>query len=247
MMRRLIAAARRMESRDLEILIATLSLLLLVLVFIQVATRVTAGPLSIDDRILLAMREPGDPATGLGGSVVLSMARDITALGSGTLNTLFGLAFVGYLLLTKRPAAALFVVIALSGTGVLNTVLKDFFGRERPTIVTHLMPAHEPSFPSGHTMISATFYPTIAELVGRLLPTRRVRLYLMGLAIGLAVLVGLTRIYLGVHYPSDVIAGLCVGFGWALLCGIVARALQRRALIAPESPPEPEAPPAAGE
>ena len=117
---------------------------------------------------------------------VEGMMRDLTALGSGTLAFLIAFAFVGWLLLTRRPGAALFVTIAMLGAGVLNEVLKDWFGRERPTIVPHLMGASDPSFPSGHTMVSAVLYPTMAELVGRLMGPRSVRLYLMGFALVVA-------------------------------------------------------------
>lgn len=227
----------RLRTTDLEIVIASLAVMILLLAFVQLGSAVSAGGLSMDDRILLLMREPGDPSRGLGGDALAGMVRDLTALGSGTVTGLFAIAFVGYLLMVGRPRAALFVVIAVLGAWGLNTVLKELFARERPTIVTHLMTANEPSFPSGHTMIATTFYPTMAELLGRLGPHRRVRLYLMGLAITFALAIGMTRIYLGVHYPSDVLGGLCAGLGWALFCGIVARVLQGRRVVEPAAPP----------
>lgn len=216
------------KARDLELVGGFLLLAFLLLVFMQVADSVSGRPMSIDERILLALRDPQDIAVGIGGPTFQSMVRDVTALGSGTLTGLFAFGLIGYLLLTGRPGAALFVLAAVIGSWLLNDLLKDAFGRERPTIVPHMITADEPSFPSGHTMISATFYPTLAELFGRLVMRRRARFYLMGLGIGLAVLIGFTRLYLGVHYPSDILAGLCMGFSWALLCGIVARYLQKR-------------------
>jgi undecaprenyl-diphosphatase len=219
------------QARDLTLIGYALLLGLLTLVSAQIADLVRDAPLSIDQRILLSLRDPVDRSEPLGGSSFQSMVRDVTALGSGTLTGLFAFALLGYLFLTGRPWAALFVGVAVLGSWGLNEGLKDWFARERPTIVPHLMTATEPSFPSGHTMISATLYPTLAELFGRLLTRRRARVYLMGLAIGLAGLVGFTRVYLGVHYPTDVVAGLCLGLGWALLCGIVARWLQKRHLM----------------
>jgi undecaprenyl-diphosphatase len=234
-------ALSRLRAPDLEIVIAALAVMALLFSFVQLGGAVSAGGISIDDRILLAMREPGDPARGLGGDVLAGMVRDLTALGSGTVTGLFAFAFVGYLLMVGRPRAALFVVVAVLGAWALNTALKELFARERPTVVTHLITANEPSFPSGHTMIATTFYPTMAELLGRLGPQRRVRLYLMAIAIVLALLIGLSRIYLGVHYPSDVLGGLCAGLGWALFCGIVARVLQGRRVVEPPSAGAPEA------
>lgn len=226
------------KARDLELVGGFLLLGLLLLVFIQVADSVSTRPLTIDERILLSLRDPQDISVGIGGATFQSMVRDVTALGSGTLTGLFAFGLIGYLLLTGRPGAAIFVIAAVIGSWLLNDLLKDFYARERPTIVPHMITANEPSFPSGHTMISATFYPTLAELFGRLVTRRRARFFLMALGIGLAILVGFTRLYLGVHYPTDILAGLCMGFSWALLCGIAARYLQRRHLL--KSQPEDE-------
>lgn len=228
-----------LRARDLELMGLGTLFFALVLGFIRIADRVRQGPLSIDERILLSLREPSDLAAGIGGEHFQGMVRDVTSLGSGTLTVLFTVGLLGYLLLTKRPAAALYVVIAVIGCWLLNDLLKDFFARERPTIVPHLMGASDPSFPSGHTMISATFYPTIAELFGRLVQRRRLRFYLLGLGVFVAALVGFTRIYLGVHYPTDVVAGLCLGFSWALLIGIVGRLLQRRGVVESREDGEP--------
>lgn len=230
-----------LRARDLELIASFLVVALLVFMFLQVADRVGQGPVSIDDRILLALRSPDDIAQPRGGEAMKGILRDLTALGSGTITGLFTVGLIGYLLLTRRPAAALFVTVAVLGCWLLNDLLKELFARDRPTIVPHLMPAHEPSFPSGHTMISATLYPTLAELFGRLITEVRARLYLMLIAILLALLVGLSRVYLGVHYPSDVVAGLCLGFGWALACGIAARLLQKHRILASRSRPGPAA------
>lgn len=225
-----ISAAPRARIRDwlravdLDLIGAFLLLALLLFALVELGE----DPLSVDERILLALRSPDDPARGLGGARLEGMMRDITALGSGTLAVLFALAFVGWLLLTGRPGAALFVTVAMLGAGVLNELLKDAFGRERPTVVPHLMGASDLSFPSGHTMVSAVLYPTMAELLGRLVRQRRLRYLLMAFAILLALLVAFSRVYLGVHYPSDVLGGLSAGFAWALACGVVARFLQRR-------------------
>lgn len=209
---------------DLDLIGALLLIALLLYVLLELG----GDPLSIDQHILLGLRVPGDPTTGLGGPRVEGMMRDITALGSSTLAVGFGLAFVGWLLITRRPGAALFVTIAMLGAGLLNEVLKDAFGRERPAVVPHLMGASDLGYPSGHTMVSAVLYPTMAELLGGLVAQRRARFFLMSLAILTALLVGFSRVYLGVHYPSDVLGGLSAGFAWALVCGIAARLLQRR-------------------
>src|SRR5699024_2850678 len=111
---------------DLDLIGALLLIALLLLAMMELGE----DTLSIDERILLALRESGDPAQGRGGERMEGMVRDLTALGSVTLAVLVALAFVGWLLLSGRPGAALFVAIAMLGAGALNEVLKEAFGRE---------------------------------------------------------------------------------------------------------------------
>lgn len=217
-----------LRARDLDLIAALLLVALFLLAFLELGEAVREGPISLDERIVRALRSPHDVTVGRGGPAVDGMVRDLTALGSPTLGILFSLAVVGWLLLTGRPGAALFVAVAMLGAWALNDVLKELFDRQRPTILPEVARAESLSFPSGHTMISAVLYPTLAELLGRLVRQKRVRFYLMGVALGVAVLVGFSRVYLAVHYPSDVLGGLSAGFAWALVCGVVARLLQRR-------------------
>ncbi len=224
-----------LRATDLELIGALLVIALLLYAFLELGE----DTLTIDERILLALRTPDDLSRGLGGLSVEGMMRDLTALGSGTIAFLVALAFVGWLLLTRRPGAALFVTIAMLGAGVLNELLKESFGRERPTIVPYLMGASDLSFPSGHTMVSAVLYPTMAELVGRMMGPRSVRIYLMSFALLVTLLVAFSRVYLGVHYPSDVLGGLSAGFASALVCGIAARLLQRRGVFRTSPAQEP--------
>jgi len=229
------------KATDLELIATLLVLALFAWAFVELSD----APGEMNRRILVALRQRDDLSRGLGGPHVEGMMRDITALGSGTLAILYSAYFIGWLLLTRRPGAALFVTIAMFGAWGLNELLKEAYARERPDVVPHLMGASDPSFPSGHTMISAVLYPTFSELLGRLVHSKRVRFYLMGVAIATAFLVGLSRVYLGVHYPSDVLGGLVAGFAWALVCGIVARILQRHRVFrtrAIEGAPYAEAP-----
>jgi len=137
------------------------------------------------------------------------------------------LASAGFLLLLRKKVMALAVLASGGGAMVLERALKDHFLRPRPLIVPRLVPAWNPSFPSGHALLSSAIYLSIAVLVVRLVPYRRVRLYVLALAAVLVGLIGFSRVLLGVHYPTDVVAGWIVGGLWALLCGIGARALQR--------------------
>ena len=120
---------------------------------------------------------------------------------------------------------------SISAGAIGSTLLKLFFARPRPDIVTHLVNTYSTSFPSGHAMNSAIVYLTLGALLARAEGDRTVRIYLMAVPLLLTLLIGFSRIYLGVHWPSDVLAGWCVGATWAILCSWVARTLQRRRTI----------------
>src|SRR5258706_540917 len=130
--------------------------------------------------------------------------------------------------------ALVFLLVAALGGMLLNNLLKPFFGRARPDIALRLTEVTSLSFPSGHAMGSAVIYFTLAALLARLVEPRALKLYFLGLAALLSFLVGASRVYLGVHYPSDVLAGWTVGLAWALLCWTVARYLQVRGSVEPE-------------
>jgi len=127
-----------------------------------------------------------------------------------------------------------FTIIATVSGAILSTVLKASFQRERPSIVPHLTETMTSSFPSGHSMLSAMVYLTLGTLLMRLTRNRRAKMYILMIAVTLAVMVGLTRIYLGVHYPTDVMAGWAAGLTWAVLCWLVESYLQRQGKVETE-------------
>ncbi|TIX44984.1 MAG: phosphatase PAP2 family protein, partial [Mesorhizobium sp.] len=153
--------------------------------------------------------------------------RDITSLGSASVLVLITAAMIVYLLLIRRPGAALLMFVAVAGGQVLSSVLKFDIDRPRPDLVSHLADVASLSFPSGHAMLSAVTYLTLGSMAARFLPGRTTKIYVLGLAVLTTVVVGISRIYLGVHWPSDVLAGWCAGFAWAMLCWLAARFLQR--------------------
>jgi len=182
-----------------------------------------------DKQILVALRDPANPSQPIGPNWMLGVAFDITALGSPTVLTLTVLAVGGFLLLQGMWRTALFVSLASLGGWFLNSALKQLFQRPRPDVVPHLRDVMSLSFPSGHAMTSAVVYLTLGALTMRIAERRLTKFYCMAVAVLATVLVGATRIYLGVHYPTDVIAGWLIGLSWALLCWIVERSLERRA------------------
>jgi undecaprenyl-diphosphatase len=188
---------------------------------------------ALDEAALRALRVPGAPEQLRGPALLVHAARDLTALGSHAVLALVIAATTGFLLLLRKPVTALAVFAAGAGGMALNGVLKQLFARARPQVVPPLVDVDSPSFPSGHALLSAAVYLSLAIVAARAIPARRVRLYVLAAAATLVALVGLTRIILGVHYPTDVVAGWIIGGLWALLCGLEARTLQRRGTVEP--------------
>jgi undecaprenyl-diphosphatase len=218
---------------DPDILGGVLVLLALLWGFAEVADEVTEGPLSIDERILLAFRDGNDLGDPLGPPWVAEMVRDLTALGSWSVTGLIVLFVTGYLLLQKRPRSALFLLVAVVGGVLLGDLLKTLFDRPRPDIVPHLADVLSESFPSGHSTVSAVVYPTLGAMLSRVVGRVRVRIYLLIVGVALALFVGLTRVYMGVHYPTDVLAGWTLGFAWALACWLTVTWMQKRRKVEP--------------
>lgn len=201
------------------------------LAFIQIADEVTEGEThAIDETILLSLRQV-DRQDPIGPRWVEIMFTDLTSLGSTTILTLVTLAVLGYLLITGKRGAALMVLCAVGGGTLLNNLLKMFFDRPRPDLVAHIVDVHTASFPSGHAMLSAITYLTLGALLARVQVRRRVKIYILTLAVTITIMVGVSRVYLGVHWPTDVLAGWCAGASWAILCWIVALYLQRRGKV----------------
>ncbi|MBZ9772957.1 phosphatase PAP2 family protein [Mesorhizobium sp. CO1-1-8] len=184
-------------------------------------------PHAFDTEILLAFRQAGRPDSPIGPLWLQGAMRDITSLGSGSVLVLIVTAVIVYLLLIRRPATALFIFVAVAGGQVLSSLLKAGIDRPRPELVSHLVNETTLSFPSGHAMLSAVTYLTLGALAARFLPGRTTKIYVLSLAVLTTLLVGISRIYLGVHWPSDVLAGWCAGFVWAMLCWLSARVWQR--------------------
>jgi len=202
--------------------------------FLAIAEEVHEGETqAFDEWVLRKLREPDDPSQPIGGIWVEETARDITALGSVTVLLLVTAAVSIGLALQKKRGAMWLVIGATLGGGILSTALKDAFGRQRPTVVPHLTDVLTASFPSGHAMLSAVVYLTLGALLARMVANPWARAWCLIVAMGITVLVGISRVYLGVHYPTDVLGGWAAGMAWALGCWLLARRLQRRGKVEP--------------
>ena len=220
---------------DLIVLLSVLTIVVAIWAFIELADDVLEGDTqAVDERVLLALRNPDDLNDAIGPQWAEDAGRDITALGGVTALMLITGAVVGYLLICKTYHAVWLVLIATVGGLLVSSALKLFFDRPRPSVVPHLAHVSTASFPSGHSMLSAVVYLTLGALLARLLPQRSLRIYVLFVAMSLTFLIGVSRVYLGVHYPTDVLAGWAVGLAWSIMCWLIARALQRRGKVEQE-------------
>ena len=213
---------------EMTVLLALVCIVAGVWGFVLLADEVLeGGTQGFDQRLLLSFRH-GDSCAMLGPPAVQQAARDITALGGVAVLTLVTAIAAGFLFLDGKQHMALFVLgSVLSGQGA-STILKDLFHRARPDLVPFDVYVSGASFPSGHSMMSAVTYLTLGALLARSQERKRLKAYFLLVAIILTFAVGVTRVYLGVHWPTDVLAGWTAGAVWALLCWLTARRLQRR-------------------
>jgi undecaprenyl-diphosphatase len=190
---------------------------------------------AFDQWLLLAMRNSADLSDPVGPLWFEELARDVTALGGVGLLTFLTLAIAGFLWLDGKGRSALFLVVAIAGGLAASMSLKAGFDRPRPELVPHGSHVYTSSFPSGHSMMSAIVYLTLGALLARFQRSRRLKAYVLGLAALITLCVGASRVYLGVHWPTDVLAGWTAGAAWALACWMIARHLQRSGTVEEES------------
>lgn len=196
--------------------------------FLQLAQAVGEGGTRAFDMAILDMfRVPGNPGEMIGPFWFREAVRDVTALGSFSVLTAITVLVVVILVLVGQRGPALLMLVSVVGGTFLREWLKTLFSRPRPeySVIVQEMSA---SFPSGHAMLSATVFLTIGALLSRFTTLRRLRIFFLVTAIILTVAVGITRVMLGVHFPSDVLAGWALGAAWAMLCSTAAYFLRQR-------------------
>jgi undecaprenyl-diphosphatase len=209
----------------------------LVFAFGFIAQEVSGGkPLTFDQYVIVAFRNSANPSVPIGPAWLQEAARDITSLGSTSVLGITTFAVVGYLFLARKPSVAWLMLIAVLGGVALNNLLKFAFARPRPDLVTYGVRVFTTSFPSGHATLSSIAYLTMGALLARIDPSLTISLYFMLLAAFLTVLIGVSRIYLGVHFPTDILGGWCIGAAWAMGCWVLMAWLQNAGHVEPPSP-----------
>jgi undecaprenyl-diphosphatase len=215
-------AWRRLLSIERALLITLLLIGAALFAFFKLASEVSEGDtMALDRAILTGLRSGADPAIPVGPHWLPEAMTDITALGSSTVLLLVAAVVIVYMLVARRLRTALFVFAATGGGIALGGLLKLVYARPRPDLVPHLVDVTSSSFPSGHATDSALVYLTLAALLARTVPERALRITIIAAAILVTLLIGVSRVYLGVHWPSDVLAGWTIGAAWALCCSLL--------------------------
>lgn len=230
----LIETAHRTATSEWKLLLVLTLIVLAIWGFAELADEVGEGEtMTIDERAVLMMRQEGDLSKPIGPSWMATAGRDITALGDAVILMLIILAVTGFLALEGKRGPAIFIIVVTIGGQIASSGLKLLFARERPDIVPHLTDVATASFPSGHSTMAAVVYLTLGLLLAQMQLNRRTKLFTLGIAVFLTVIVGLSRIYLGVHYPTDVLAGWLVGGCWALLSALAYGIWRRSKSLSP--------------
>ena len=200
--------------------------------FLELADDVMEGETrDFDESVLLAFREDANPDDPLGPRWLEEMARDVTALGGVVVLAFTTIAVTGFFLLQRKWHLGTYVAAAVCTGLVASSFLKAGFDRPRPGLVDHGQVVYTASFPSGHSMLSAVAFLTLGALVAGAQKERSLRIYILSLAGLLTIAVGISRVYLGVHWPTDVLGGWAAGTGWALACWAISRHLRQRGQI----------------
>jgi undecaprenyl-diphosphatase len=214
---------------EIKVLLAFLAIVLGTLGFLILAGLVMGGRAdNIDMRIVWSLRDPAHSWKPVGPQWLFEIMRDITSLGGATIVFLITLFAAGYFFLRKEYTFLALILIAIIGGVILDYNLKEFFGRVRPSIYSYLADVKSYGFPSGHSMMSTIVYLSLAAIMARMQERRINKIYILSVALFLTFIIGISRVYLGAHFPTDVLAGWSIGLAWAALCWYVSRRFYKK-------------------
>jgi undecaprenyl-diphosphatase len=224
-------ALRRIRRPELPVLLALFALCSLTWGFVKLADKVHEGATqAFDEHVVDVLRNPANSRLPRGPLWLVEAGRDITALGGVTVLTLMTLAAAGYLALQGKHGAMLLMLLAVLSGAIVSSSLKRTFERPRPAVGSDLAAVFTSSFPSGHSMLSAVVYLVLGTMLARMERRRQIKAYFITVAVLLTTMVGVSRVYLGVHYPSDVLGGWTAGLAWAIVWWFIARYFERRGM-----------------
>lgn len=205
---------------------------LMLMAFLEVADDVMEGDThAIDTKILMLFRDGGDPQNALGPPWVQEMVRDISSLGGIAILSLVTISAVIYLAMIRQFGEAAFLTATVVLGTLLSNAMKFGFARPRPDLVPHGSYTFTGSFPSGHSMMSAVVYLSVGMMLAKAQKTLPPKIFFLGMSVILTVMIGISRVYLGVHWPSDVLAGWLIGGACAVGAWLADWLWDRRASI----------------
>lgn len=213
------------------VLVASLAVIAAaVLFFIEIADEMTEGEAHVFDMAVLQTLHPdtANPADPIGPKWLDHAAADLTAIGSVSVLAVLALLVASFLVLQRKRLEAGIIAVAFAGALTISQLLKEFFNRERPPEIYRASEILNASFPSGHALLSTVVFLTLGAMLAQAAKGRALRIFVMSAAIVLALIVGVTRVYLGVHWTTDVLAGWSVGAAWATACWLAGRWLKQR-------------------
>lgn len=183
---------------------------------------------AFDLQVIEMLHSGADPANPIGPDWLDRIMLDLTSLGSLAVLATMALIVTGYLVIQRQGLKVVALIVALGGGLVLSETLKALFERTRPPDIYRTVETLNASFPSGHALLSTVVYLTLGAMLARAAKGRRLKSYIMGVAIVIALIVGCSRVYLGLHWPSDVVAGWSMGAAWASVCWLAERSVRSR-------------------
>ncbi len=232
-------AIRFIRAREPIMLVGLLVIVGGVWGFAELADEVIEGGTGeFDHWAIRQLRTADDVATPIGPKWMAEVGRDITGLGGVAVLTLFITTAAGFLAIHRLYRTMIVLIVSTTSGITISLLLKQGFSRPRPDLVPHLSDVYTSSFPSGHSMMSAVVYLTLAAILVPVLKHFWLRLYVLGCAIAVTGLIGASRVYMGVHYPTDVLAGWTAGLVWAIVCWLIARALPMKKIAPISSVPD---------
>lgn len=231
-----LAIAGRVSRVERVTLVSVTAIAGVLLAFAKLVDEVSeGGTRAFDERLLVALRAPGNLADPIGPIWFEELARDVTALGSTGVLTILVVSVAGFLAILRKTHAAIYVIASVVGGVLISQTMKFAFARPRPELVPHGTEVYTASFPSGHSMMAAVVYLTLGALLAGTQQDVRLKAYILTIAVALTVMVGASRVYLGVHWPTDVLAGWMLGGVWASLCWMVMLWLQSKGQVEKET------------
>jgi len=217
-----------MQETQRKYIYGSVLVLLLVSILTVLAVMVSKGATqAFDSSFIMELRNGQNPSLPLGPAWLKEMGRDVTSLGSYVFLLFVVFSSLGYLMILRKRGEAALLLMAFVGGSLLSAFLKVLVSRPRPNIATDVQ-VFTASFPSGHATLATVTFLILGVIFAGAHENKALKVYLVAIMALLTLMVGLSRLYLGVHYPTDVIAGWCLGGAWATACGLFASRLRER-------------------